>query len=163
MKNLYIARHGTAAPSDAATRDFDRHLLPRGLQEAEQIGARLAQNGGFIDYIICSPAQRAKETAEVLARHFAFPREKIVFEKSLFDSPAVEHVLQLLKELDDDFRSVLVCGHNPVLQQLATTLSRDFSASMPAGTVVGITFELEKWRQLKEKAGKVCFFACPEE
>lgn len=163
MKNLYIARHGTAATSDAATRDFDRHLLPRGLQEAEQTGARLAQNGGFIDYIMSSPARRAKETAEVLARHISFPREKIVFEKSLFYSPDVEPVLQLLKELDDKFQSVLICGHNPVLQQLATTLSRDFSAFMPAGAVVGITFELEKWRQLNEKTGKVCFFACPEE
>ncbi|MEW6015064.1 MAG: histidine phosphatase family protein [Candidatus Zixiibacteriota bacterium] len=162
MRNLYIARHGTAAPSDAATRDFDRPLLPRGQQEAEQIGARLAQNGGPIDYIICSPAQRTRETAEILARHFAFPIEKIVFEKTLFDSPAVEHILQLLKGLDDDFRSVLVCGHNPVLQQLAATLSGDFNVSMPAGTVVGISFELEKWRQLKEKAGKICFFASPE-
>ncbi|MEP0828383.1 MAG: histidine phosphatase family protein [bacterium] len=162
MKRIYIARHASAAAASAAVSDFDRPLLPRGQQEAGQIGARLAQNGSFIDYIICSPALRARETAEILARNFAFPKEKIVFEKTLFDSPAVEPVLQLLKGLDDDFRSVLVCGHNPVLQQLAATLSGDFKVSMPAGTVVGISFELDKWRQLKEKAGKICFFASPE-
>ena len=66
--NLYVVRHADALPvGGIVTRDFDRHLSPRGEEEAELMGRALAHLDPNVDIIVTSPLVRAVETGETIA------------------------------------------------------------------------------------------------
>lgn len=77
MKHLYFCRHGQthANASGHWSGTFETPLTEVGKQQAKQAGLS-AKNLG-IDYIICSPLGRARETAEIIAKEIGFPIEKI--------------------------------------------------------------------------------------
>jgi phosphohistidine phosphatase len=68
MRTLYLLRHGKSSWSDASIRDFDRPLKDRGRKAAERVGKRLASEKLKAPLVICSPAVRARETAEIMLR-----------------------------------------------------------------------------------------------
>ena len=66
--NLYIVRHGEAAPlGGAVTRDADRPLTPRGEEDARLMGGALTALGGNIGQILSSPLTRAVQTARLIS------------------------------------------------------------------------------------------------
>jgi uncharacterized phosphatase len=77
MKHLYFCRHGEthANASGHWSGTSETPLTEIGKQQAKLAGQHAKRLG--IDYIICSPLGRAKETAEIIAKEIGFPIEKI--------------------------------------------------------------------------------------
>ena len=65
-RTLTIIRHGQYIPSGPP--DYDGPLTAQGREQASLAATRVA--GLPISVIHCSTLQRARETAEILARHF---------------------------------------------------------------------------------------------
>ncbi|NUO72718.1 MAG: histidine phosphatase family protein [Frateuria sp.] len=137
MQELILLRHAEAVPAPAGGEDLDRTLSPRGEQEALAAGHWLAAHGARPDRLLCSPAQRARRTAELAARSVA-PTGAIGLAEEIYDASPGE--LLALLDQHADARSVLLVGHNPGIERLVALLvdgrSDDFRGMPPAGLAV---------------------------
>ena len=116
---LVLLRHGKSdwsVPVD----DFHRPLKKRGEIGARRIGQWLGQQQIRFDWILSSPAERARLTAQhcVAALHGQHP--PIEYHKRLYHADAHD-ILQVLQQ-GDPFRCALVVGHNPGLEDLLRLL-----------------------------------------
>lgn len=114
-RRLVLIRHGKAEQS--APTDAERALAESGLRDAEAGGAWLSRAGHSPDHAVVSSARRAQETWAALARGGGWQVEPEVSE--LLYSAEPETVIDLIREVPDQARSVVVVGHNPTIAYVA--------------------------------------------
>ena len=128
-------RHAPAEPQAARGGDAGRPLSLRGEAEADAAAAWLATHG-LPDRVICSPARRARDTAQrvLAAAGYVDTRE---------DPRIYEATPGTLIDVIADHRDcarLMVVGHNPgfegVTALLATGQSGDHRGMPPAGIAV---------------------------
>jgi phosphohistidine phosphatase len=143
-RTLIVMRHGHAA-TDSPTGDRGRPLTDRGHQAARATGRALAQSHPRVDVVLCSTATRTRETWAEVSNELNAGQ---VRELDALYGASVDTVLDLLAEVDDDARSVMLVGHNPTVSELVRYLGGrgDFTGAMsPANAVV---FESESaWNE----------------
>lgn len=123
MRELLIYRHGHANDKWGES-DFDRELRDKGKRNAQRIGIWLARNNLVPDYVITSPATRARRTAEKTCKTSGLNSSMIQQIDSLYPSDEKELLFQL-KQLPDDARRVMLVGHNPALEELLKNISHE--------------------------------------
>jgi phosphohistidine phosphatase len=64
MVNLVIMRHGEAEPY--SSQDSQRQLTAKGRAEVSQMANWLAQHYQTLDWVVCSPFVRTRQTAELM-------------------------------------------------------------------------------------------------
>jgi phosphohistidine phosphatase len=119
-RRLALLRH---AKSDypPGVADHARPLAARGEREAPLAGHLLLERLGTPDLVIVSGATRARQTWDLAAQ--AWPaRPHTVVDDRVYEA-GVEDLVLLLREVELRFRSVVVVGHNPGLEELAFALS----------------------------------------
>jgi phosphohistidine phosphatase len=121
MSRLYLLRHAKAGWAAPGMRDFDRPLDATGWADAEATGVAMRERNLAPDLVLCSSARRAKETLEAVSRHL--PTERVVFSDGLYATDAAGY-LELIQRAHD-VTSVLVVGHNPMMEDLGFALSGD--------------------------------------
>lgn len=121
MGRLFLLRHAKAGWALPGMRDFDRPLESSGRTDAEAIGAEMRNQGYVPDLTLCSNALRARETLEGVAGQADTGR--VVFCDKLYSDDAAGY-LALIHE-NADSGSILVIGHNPMMEDLATAVSGD--------------------------------------
>lgn len=121
MSRLYLLRHAKALWAEPGSRDYDRALDPGGKADSELIAATMLLGGHMPARVLCSGARRARETWEAASRHL--PVDDVRYLDGLYSSDAGGY-LDIIREHGGD-RSVLVVGHNPMMEDLAMALSRD--------------------------------------
>ena len=129
MHRLFILRHAKAAthPRTASGGDPARPLAARGRAVLPRVARNIADHleGHPLDLVLCSPSARTRETVDVVAQSepaVAAARLKLVDLLYLADAA---RLLKTLRKVHDDKSTVLVCGHNPGLHQLALILLGD--------------------------------------
>lgn len=128
-RTLVLLRHASAEAATAGQDDREHRLTDAGQDEAQAIGRWLVEQGIGCDAVVCSPAQRTRETmAEVAAAGCA--EAEVEIEHRLYNASA-EEVLAVVREADDDASVLLVVGHAPGLPA-ATSLLADGDGSAPA-------------------------------
>ncbi len=146
MKTLLILRHAQAVHF-GNTSDHDRPLTEKGVQDAQRMG-RLFR-GIRPTQILCSTAKRALATAELVTQVSGLTT-KIQALRHLYDSDLSEH-LQILSNLGAAVDSVLIVGHNPTLEQLASALVNR-PVTMKTGALAILGLSVEYWQKLGESA-----------
>lgn len=128
MNRLYLLRHAKAGWALPGTRDFDRALESSGHGDAQAIGAAMHARGYVPDLTLCSNARRARETLEAVAGQSDTGR--VLFFDRLYSDDAAGY-LALVR---DNARGgcVMVVGHNPMMEDLATAVSTDGDADAKA-------------------------------
>ena len=160
-KTLYIARHAKSSWDDSSLSDFERPLKKRGEKDAPMIGKILYSKGVKPDLIISSPAKRAISTAYVLAREIKYPVEKIITNEDIYEASTSE-LLDIIEQLDDKLKSVMIIGHNPSFTRLANYLTEQYFDNIPTCGVVAIAFNISEWKTIEKNSGKVIFFEYPK-
>lgn len=120
MTRLYLLRHARAKWAEPGSRDYDRALDPSGKADAETVAASMLLAGYLPDRVLCSGARRARETWEAASRHLAVT--DVVYLDGLYSSDAGGY-LEIIRQ-EGGAGSVLVVGHNPMMEDLAMALSR---------------------------------------
>lgn len=118
---LYLLRHAKSDWGEPARPDLDRPLAPRGRKAARAMARYLESSGVCPELVLCSPARRARETLEPVTEAWSVKPE-VRFAAWLYGAPG-SGLLAKLQELPPDTTSVMLVGHNPGLQDLATGLA----------------------------------------
>ncbi len=119
-KRLLIMRHGKSdwsVPVD----DFNRPLKKRGRRAVKKIGLWLRRQALIPDYILSSPAIRAKQTAEKLVKTMALREECIQFDSRLYEAD-LDNLIKVLADCPANAQCVIIVGHNPGLEDLLNYL-----------------------------------------
>jgi phosphohistidine phosphatase len=117
-RTLLLLRHAKSSWDEPGLEDHARPLAPRGRRDAAALGAHLARRRPAPGLVLCSTAQRTRETLALLD----LPRKTPVrFEPKLYLASA-ETLLRRLRRLPARERSVLLIAHDPGLDQLAGLL-----------------------------------------
>jgi phosphohistidine phosphatase len=139
-KTIIFLRHGKATDAADAFNDFERPLVSRGRQEAEQTAVLLRENNLIPEMILSSPATRTAGTAQIAAAVFDYPAEHIVYHAPLYMGRAHEYI-DAINNLKAD--CILVVGHNPEMQALAFHFGKVGQAGFPTSSAVALQFEDE--------------------
>ena len=120
---LLILRHAKSSWDSGAASDFERPLSPRGKRTAPRVGRWLAERGLAPQFAFVSPAQRTRETLELLVGAFDGEPE-VRWEERIYEASLGE-LIRLLAERPPHAERVLILGHNPGLAMLADYLAAD--------------------------------------
>ncbi len=123
-RELLLLRHAKSDWDSGAASDFDRPLAKRGKKDAPNMGAWLYREGLVPDYVISSPAKRARQTATRVCKSLDFKKGQIVWEPRIYEAD-VQTLLKVLAECPLQARTVLCVGHNPGLAELLLYLAGD--------------------------------------
>ena len=118
MQQLMIMRHAKAAPPHPGVEDFPRALVDTGRDDAEKVARWISESLQLPDDILCSPAQRTRETLAPLLTLRPELESCTSFIPQLYGASA--GTLSVL--LDSAFAThqrVLLVGHNPGIENLA--------------------------------------------
>ncbi|MFT3875317.1 MAG: histidine phosphatase family protein [Propioniciclava sp.] len=141
MKRVYLIRHGDAEFMGRGRGDHGRILTAEGQEQAKRLGAMLAPAG--VQVILCSSADRARETAEGLGL-----TAKLVPLDELYNAGTFG-LMQALASLADSVQVAALVAHAPGVPALVDELAGqdpdpDAAAvvrySFPTATVAGIEF-----------------------
>ena len=161
MKNLFLARHGKSSLGDPDAADHERQLLVSGITKTKKIQNYIRKNEISFDLIISSYAIRALETAKLLAEAAEYPLTAIKIDHRIYD--AVEGAIyDVLAEIDNSKKNVLIVGHNPTLTQFVNIYLRPRIDNLPTSGFVGIQFDVEAWEETPLAKGKVDFVITPQ-
>ncbi len=159
MKHLYLIRHGEA--EDKGTRpDFDRNLTDNGRDEVSKTALEMIEQKIQPALIISSPANRALQTATIVAETIGYPVKEILEEKDIYYTE-VYKLIELLHEQDDQFESILLAGHNPSISQLAGMLAHDSQEFLPTGGLVVFEMESGTWNNLEKSKTRLLLSIFP--
>jgi phosphohistidine phosphatase len=122
MKRLIVMRHAKSDWDAGAANDHERPLNARGRREAPSVGERLAELGATPDLAIVSDAARTRETWARVAK--SFPKAEMALEPAFYLA-GIDAVRDRLERAPRDAKTILVLGHNPGWEEMATELAAD--------------------------------------
>jgi phosphohistidine phosphatase len=154
---LLILRHAKSAWDTGAPTDFERPLAKRGQKAAPQVGRYLSEQGWVPDFVVCSPARRAKQTALAACAEMKIGPDSIHFDERIYGGWTMA-LVAVLRESPPTARRVMIVGHNPGLEGLLQHLSDQRVASaadgklLPTAAVARLQIKTE-WRDLDAGSG----------
>ena len=163
-RKLILLRHAKSDWPDVA--DHERPLAKRGRRDAPVVGRWLGESGYVPDAVICSTAQRARQTWELVSTGLAEAAPGVSpvvrFEPRVYEA-AVLGLLMLVREFDDAWPTAMIIGHNPGLAGLATGLASPDNAppeAFPtaAAAVLGLT---GPWAEATPGEARLLAFTVP--
>ena len=115
---LILLRHGKSAYPPGVP-DHRRPLADRGRRQAGFAGEHIANLVGHIDLVLCSTAERARQTLAATGLAAAAPVE---FRDEIYAAES-EEILDLIVAVPDSVTTLLVIGHSPGIPELAERLA----------------------------------------
>lgn len=147
MKTLYVIRHAKSSWADPDLIDLERPLNKRGLRDAPFMAKLLNGKGVHIDKLISSPAKRAHETAIHFAKQWKIPADQILLDRQIYEgTPA--RLLEKVQELNNDWETVFLFGHNPTLTSFINLFAGDYLANLPTCGVAHLEADVDDWRKV---------------
>lgn len=161
MKNLLIIRHAKSSWDDPELDDHERPLNKRGLNDAPLMGNILTEYNLKLDKVYSSTAKRARMTIEIIANIIGITDTTIEFSSELYNASRRE-ILNFLRRIPDELKTVAIVGHNPGLTDIVRFLLYDFDYELPTCAIVCMELEITSWSELKSGVGTLKFFEFPK-
>ncbi len=151
MKNkkvLHIVRHAKASWDYEGTADIDRTLKSKGIRNAYAISRKLKLTNLMPDKIFTSPANRALHTAVIFARVLEYPLSEVSISNLLYES-SVDKIVDMIRNTDDKYKSVMIFGHNPDFTDVANAFLKN-QVDIPTSGVVTLVFNATSWNDINK-------------
>jgi phosphohistidine phosphatase len=116
-RQLFVLRHAKSSWEDTGLNDHERPLAPRGRKAVKALSEHVHNADIEPGLVLCSSSRRTRETLEGVR-----PGGEWIIEPELYDA-GPSTVLDRLRRVPEDTRSVMVVGHNPALQMLVLRLA----------------------------------------
>jgi len=174
-KILSLLRHAKSSWDDAVSTDFDRPLNGKGKKAAKLIGTWMASEKLVFDKVIASPAERVVETIAGVEKGYGRPLDPTWDRRIYLASTAT--LLDVLRENSGNADHILVVGHNPSMEDIATNLVSnaddaknsgnpllsELYLKYPTGTFAQIEMEIDDWQEIGSQTGKLLHFKRPRD
>ena len=163
---LILTRHAKSDWSHPGQDDFDRPLNHRGRRDAPRIGGWLASRHYRPDTVLCSAAERTRETLDlVLPALGPGPAPAVALRHDLYHAEP-DTILAALATAQG--QTVMVIGHNPGIAALARALVHDRPAhprfeDYPTAATAVIDFALPGWSAVGPQGGALRDFVVPDD
>jgi phosphohistidine phosphatase len=160
MRRLVLVRHAKAVEDDIAG-DHARALSPRGIADAEGLGAWLVAQPWRIDLALCSTATRTRQTLERLGA--AIPT--ILSDRLYLATPG--EMLAQIQATDAAVETLLMVGHNPGTHVLLGLLAGHYPnpedadrvlLKFPTAGCAVLEFAAETWQAIRPEEGTLLVF-----
>ena len=170
MKKLTLLRHAKSGWDDPVARDFDRPLNARGRRGARTMGRYMREERLEFDHVIASPAARVVETLDDLWEGYGRSLSPQL-DKRVYLASAVT-LLDIVHEAPDAVESILLCGHNPGMEDMVLMLvpdragdeSRDsVEEKFPTAALAELRFDVAHWADVKPGGGQLARFVRPRD
>jgi len=153
MKKIFLMRHAKSSWKDSNIPDHDRPIKKKGEKDAKAMGKMLKSKKLTPDVILCSSAERAKQTAELFKEAISY-EGKIEFNDKLYMAE-VNDLIGAIKNAPKKTKNVMVIGHNPGLEALLQTLTGKVE-TLPTSSIAYISIPIDEWSDLSpEVDGKL--------
>ena len=158
-----LVRHGKSS-WDTNHLDHDRPLALRGIRASEKIGRWLSANDHIPELILCSTAERTRQTWGIIKKVVNSKNEEQLVPELYGASPAT--MLRFLQRADRS--PVLMVGHNPGIGELAHFLlqkppqTSNFFRYPTCATMV-CEFPSTKWQDIIPGEATLVDFVVPRE
>ncbi|RLD42065.1 MAG: phosphohistidine phosphatase SixA [Bacteroidetes bacterium] len=158
-KKLYLLRHGEAEDFSVNNNDVLRKLTDAGRAQINQIAQYIKENHIKIDQIISSPAERAKESAEIIKKLLNL--HDIIYVDNLYPS-TTSSIYDAIVATEDKINSILIIGHNPGLSSFAQEYMQFNAASLPTSGIIACTYDTASWAEFALVTAKRNFVTSPK-
>jgi phosphohistidine phosphatase len=166
MLRLLLLRHAKAA-WPPGTLDLDRPLAKRGQEASLVMGDYLKSERLEPDLVLISPSRRTQETWERVQPFLGEIETRR--EDRIYEAP-VGRLLEVLREVTPETRTLLVIGHNPGFEELAKLLIGEgdmdgilrLGQKYPTAGLAVIDFALDDWSHVAHKSGRLERFVTPK-
>jgi phosphohistidine phosphatase len=156
-RTLILLRHAKSDWPDGVP-DHDRPLARRGRRDAPRAGQWLAARGYQPDVVICSTAERTRQTWSLLTNEAGF-QSSVTFDDRAYAASAGT-LLYLARELPADCRTGMIIAHNPGISELANALAVEGVSGFPTAGLAVLTFA-EGWADLAPDTARLAAFVTP--
>lgn len=160
MKQLTLIRHAKSSWADPTLADFDRPLNKRGRRDLPLMAQRVHAHLPAVDLILTSGAKRAHVTALEVATEIE-PSAILESIPELYES-CVETLLNVLQMQSDQYRHLVMVGHNPGLESLLYYLCHARVDKFPTAAVAHLHLNVVSWSELAESCGTLEWFDYPK-
>jgi phosphohistidine phosphatase len=159
MKKIYFVRHAKSSWDQEELADEERPLNQRGLNDAPKMSEYISEKIEKPDILITSSALRTHETAKIFS--IALNQANIKIESLLYNASEVEW-FSYLKNLNEDYSSIMMFGHNPAITSIVNILSDSNIMNMPTCAVASVSFKMNHWKEILDTDGMLEFFHYPK-
>ena len=167
MRSLWLLRHAKSSWDDPELPDHDRPLAPRGRSAASLMATHLEREGPRPRLVVCSSARRARETlAAVLPALGSDLTARVDPTLYTFSGARLLEAVLALPNGSDD---VMLVGHNPAMQELASALAREgarlpaLREKYPTGALAGLELDVDVWVDAAPGCARLVTFVTPRE
>lgn len=164
-KRLLLVRHAKSDWNHPNLSDHDRPLNERGKKDVVRIAKYLADKSEKPAVIYASTANRATETARSIAEILNYDLTEIRREQILYNS-SCEDYLDLIAEIDDQFESAMIVGHNPIMEELVSLLTSgnyyNDEVYMSTCAVASLGLTRSQWAHSKPGLWELEWFISPK-
>jgi phosphohistidine phosphatase len=123
------------------------------------MGERLAESAFAPDYVLCSTARRARQTADLVLEALEFDGPFDVRDGIYHATP--RELLAGIAQAGAGER-LLVIGHNPGLSELVELLTND-NRHMPTAAIAVIELPIAEWSEIVNAKGRLIDFMKPKD
>lgn len=157
-RQLLILRHAKSDWDSGTSTDFERPLAKRGQRDAPRMGRWLDEQGLIPDYVVSSPALRAKQTTLKVCETLKIEATRLHWEGRIYEASA-GILLEVLANCPESSSVVLLVGHNPGLEMLLRYLCSDIPIPadgklLPTATLADVEMP-DSWSRLDPGAGRL--------
>lgn len=125
-------RHGKSDWKSGANDDLSRPLSKRGRRSVPRVAEWMLTHDLIPDRILSSPAERTRQTVDLVTATLGIGSEKVIFDDRLYLA-GMQDLLRVITEHAEAGSTLMLVGHNPGLENLLLYL-----ANVPVRTTPGI-------------------------
>lgn len=159
MKTLLLLRHAKSSWKDAGAGDFERPLNQRGLKSAPLVGKLIRKQKLKPDLVLSSPAERARQTAQLVLESAELNME-LRYDERIYEAGAAR-LLEIVSQIEDSADSAVLVGHNPGLEELLEVLTGE-ARRLSTAALACIELHVEKWSKVRAGTGRLEWLAKPK-
>jgi phosphohistidine phosphatase len=173
MRRLMLLRHAKSDWPASGMPDTARPLNARGGAAARLMGGYMARHALIAERVLCSTAQRTRETWAAIAPKWPAGVD-VTFEERLY-AASPQAILTIIQAQDeahthrDAARTLLVIGHNPGLHEAAelliaagdVELRERLREKFATAALAVIDFAADRWSRIHEHSGRLDRYVTP--
>ena len=160
MKTLFLLRHAKSSWKDETLADFERPLNRRGRGAAETMGNYFKTEGIVPELILCSPAVRARETLDLVAKAAKWSTE-VRYDQRIYEASGMR-LAEVVSQIDNDRKVAMLVGHNPGLEDLLLLFTGN-TETMPTGAIAKLLLKTTKWATAVDKRATLDWLVRPKD